>query len=42
MLQAGADCAQYTPGKRMGPLFRACYNGHLHCVQALVEHRCWA
>lgn len=39
MLRAGADVAQYSPGKGMGALFRACYNGHFACVQALVDHK---
>jgi ankyrin repeat protein len=39
MLQVGADVAQYSPGKGMGALFRASYNGHVACVRALVQHK---
>lgn len=39
MLHVGADVAQYTAGKRMGALFRACYNGHVSCARALIEHK---
>ena len=39
MLQVGADTSQYTPGKRMGALFRACYNGHASCVRELIGHK---
>lgn len=39
MLHVGADAAQYTAGKRMGALFRACYNGHVSCARALIEHK---
>jgi ankyrin repeat protein len=46
MLRAGADVAQYSPGKGMGALFRACYNGHFaaergaaECVSILIDSR---
>lgn len=39
MLQVGADVSQYTPGKRMGALFRACYNGHASCVKVLIDNK---
>ena len=39
MLHVGADVAQYTAGKHMGALFRACYNGHVSCARALIEHK---
>ena len=39
MLQVGADVLQYTPSKRMGALFRACYNGHASCARALIDHK---
>jgi ankyrin len=39
MLRVGADAAQYSPGKGMGALFRACYNGHVACVRILIEHK---
>lgn len=39
MLQVGADVSQYTPGKRMDALFRACYNGHVACVIALIDSK---
>lgn len=39
MLEVGADVAQYSPGKGMGALFRASYNGHVACVRALIHHK---
>lgn len=39
MLQVGADVLQCTPSKRMGALFRACYNGHLSCARALIDYK---